>query len=341
MSKKHFLVIRFSSIGDIVLTTAILQSLKNRFGEIEITYLTFDHLKAPLMGHPLINSLLPVSKKGGFKGILEIVKTVKRIHREKPIDLALDLHSNTRTFFLKLLFSKIFYLSLDKRKIERFLLTQFKINLYPFFQKGVEKINERVQRDFAPALGWGSEAPKTHIERERTLDKKIFFMPAAAHPKKQWPLKSFEDLIQSFLTDLKYEDYQFVILGGPNDNFCEPLKKLATDRPKKVVYAQGKFTLDEVISEVATGQLLIGNDTGLCHIAEALNIPVIMFMGPTSEYYGFSPILEKSLLKYEPIKCRPCHHYGAGKCTQPEKFCLTKVDYKEVKDDADRILGVL
>ncbi len=341
MSQRHFLVIRFSSIGDIVLTTSILKSLKKRFGEkTQISFLTFEHFKAPLESHPLIDSLVTVKKEKGIKGILKLAHKVRKINQVKSIDLVLDLHSNTRTMFLKILVPNLFYLSLDKRKIERFLLTKFKINLYKFFQKGLEKINQRIQRDFAPQLGWGEEMEKTLIHRESKKQKKVFFMPAAAHVNKRWPLESFESLIQSFLTDLKYEDYKFVILGGPQDSFMTPLEKLALDRPGRVTYAQGKLSLSEVIDEISTGSLLIGNDTGLCHIAEALGIPIIMFMGPTSEYFGFSPNLESSLLKYESPTCRPCHHFGAGNCSQPQRYCLTKVSFQEVKKDADSILGV-
>lgn len=202
--------------------------------------------------------------------------------------------------------------------------------------KEKENLIYRNFKDLAEPLGLQNLNPlnyTTHISlRSERSEKLIVLAPGAAHKKKRWPESSFFNLAKNLLEDKKFEDYKIKVLAGPDDLFCKIFDELSDLSPSRFENLQGKTNLKQTMEVISKAKFLVGNDTGLCHIAEALGIPVIMLMGPTSPYFGFYPYKPSSILLENSVWCRPCHHTGAGKCFRSENYCLTGISVDKVKE---------
>lgn len=358
MAKIHFLVIRFSSLGDIVLNSSIMGHLKAQFGnDIHISFLTSKMFCPLYEGHPAIDSLYGFSREKGIKGLFSLFSEVKKIHQERPIHLFLDLHGTLRSLALRLRFFFIPRLFVDKRTFERTLLTTFKINILSGQGKGIfkrkapphrygELLLARTIEDFKGILALkGVEAkPSGQLSScvqtfrddpgfsltkwglsEADEKKYVVFVPSASFPEKRWPLESFVVLIKQVLTDPQFAHLKFMILAGPDDQFCAVFNQFSEQHPGRFYNLQGKSNFAETAMLVKKALYCVGNDTGVPHIAEAVGTPAIFILGPTGEEFGFYPHLKLSRTVMLRLWCRPCTTNGKGNCIRSERFCLTHI----------------
>jgi len=122
----HILLVRFSSMGDVVLQTATVNWLRSLFkSDIRITFLTSSEFVGLLDRHPEVETVVAFDRKKGEKW-KDLVKKISKIHKSDPIDLILDLHGTLRSFRLKISFWYIPAITVDKRRWERFLLTKMR-----------------------------------------------------------------------------------------------------------------------------------------------------------------------------------------------------------------------
>lgn len=358
MAKIHFLVIRFSSLGDIVLNSSILGHLKQRYGEnIHISFLTSKMFCPLYEGHPHIDSLYGFSRQKGLKGLLALFSEVKKIHEERPIDLFLDLHGTLRSLALRFRFFSIPRLFVDKRTVERSLLTAFKMNILSQQGKKQFKRDEvphrfgelllaRTVEDFKGILdiervvrqenGQLSSCTQTFRDdpgfsltkwglAESDAKKYIVLVPSASFPEKRWPLESFVSLVKKVLADSSFDQFKLMVLAGPDDEFCRVFDQFSEAHPGRFFNLQGKSNFAETAMLVKKAAYCVGNDTGVPHIAESVGTPSIFILGPTGEEFGFYPHLKQSRAVMLRLWCRPCTTNGKGNCIRSERFCLTQI----------------
>lgn len=129
MEKFHIVIIRFSSLGDVVLTSSMVSFLRQVWGDkVFISYLTSIPFHSLLESHPAIDKTYGLPRERGWRALLQLKAFVKDIERERRIDLLLDLHGTLRSLFIRLTFPHIPRLSVDKRTLERWILTTFKMD---------------------------------------------------------------------------------------------------------------------------------------------------------------------------------------------------------------------
>jgi len=353
----HLLVVRFSSLGDVVLASSLPKFIKNRWGsKVKISFLTSQGLAPILTDVPWIDQLHTIPRKKGWAGIKEVLKVVKKIRRNHEIDLILDMHGTLRSLLIRFFNWDIPRLFIDKRSFERWLLTGFKIDFLswqrpkPMRLKGFgEPVLARNIRDFqglfdlSPPLyneklsdistvytkekinwnQWG-------IEGENSKNEIICFAPSASFEEKRWPKEKFLQLFETICEDSFFKLFKFVVLAGPDDKFCRIFDPLEKKFAGKFFNLQGKTSLIESALILKECCFCVGNDTGLPHIAESLGIPVITILGPTGEEFGYYPHLEQSLILKKDIWCRPCTTNGKGHCIRSERFCLTTIEPQDV-----------
>ena len=158
----------------------------------------------------------------------------------------------------------------------------------------------------------------------------MVLVPGAAWPLKRWPLQHFKKLIELLPEQL------FVVLGGPEETFCQELEDFFPDRVQSLA---GKLDLRDACSIVARTGLVVAADTGLIHVADLAGTPGLSLMGPTA--FGFCTHPHIHTLEVE-LACRPCTKDGRGRCSQDVyQKCMLEITPQMVAEKALQLLADL
>lgn len=315
-------VFRLSAIGDIVLTTAMLRLLRERFPEAEIHYIIKKQFASLLEANLFIDKLIAFDSSLGFKGLLQLGRQV----RAEQYDIFIDIHKNIRSVICRNFAGAKETLSFKKNLLKRTALTVGKLDLYekydPVFLRFINTLERyKVQYD-----GQGTELHIAEKSRQRvrsllpdTGNKLVVLCPGASFPTKQWPEEYLLELAQRIK---KETSAQIVFHGGPAEqSICEKLSS-QTD----AVSLAGKLNLNESAALTERASLVVANDTGMLHISEAMKTPVVGIYGPTAKQLGYYPILPDSTVAEVDLPCRPCTKMGKETC--PEKHFKCMLDLK-------------
>jgi heptosyltransferase-2 len=324
------LIIRFSSFGDIVQAMGVLAPIKKSFSDARIDWVCRQDMQTFLEGQSHISKLWIFDRKLGLKGLWSLSRELSLENYTHLYDAHSSLRSLWLRFFLWLLGFRGKVIVRSKERWRRFLLFKLRKNTFENPYKGVNSylaplkqwnINgDAVQLKFQ---GWGQ------IQVDR-LNEKICLVPSAAWEMKRWPLEYWKELI------VLLPNEEFVVLGGPEDHFCE---ELVSVDPSRVVNLAGKLNFKESALVVQGSKLCISADTGLLHIADHTGTPAIALIGPTA--FGF-PYFSQTEVMGVDLPCRPCTKDGRGKCSQSiYKRCLIEITPASVSLKAQQILSKL
>jgi len=321
-----FLIIRFSSIGDIVLTTPVIRCLKKQVPDAEVHFLTKDNFRSVVEHNPYIDKLHVLAHS--WELMIEELKT-------EDYDYIIDLHHNTKTLRVKRALRKKSF-SFYKLNIQKYISTALKIKLLPkvtiinrYLQTvesfGVKNDGAGLDYFIAPnELTKREDIPASHYAGY------IACVIGAAHFTKRWPVHKWKE----FCSGMKHP---IILLGGPED--AANGNEIASVDPDKVYNACGKFKLNESADLVRKAKLVITNDTGLMHIAAAYKKPVISLWGNTVPafgmfpYYGMAPVSDV-ILQTKKLWCRPCSKIGFNKCPLGHFKCMEKIAVPELLERA-------
>ena len=317
------LVVRFSSIGDIVLTTPILRGLKEQIKDVEIHYLTKKAFLPILKHNPRIDKIFTIDKN-----IDEVITDLK----SEKYDFIVDLHNNLRTQTLKLKLrrpSKAF----NKLNWQKWLLVKFKINRLPklhivdrYFST-VASLN--VKNDEKPCEYFIAKAEEVDVEKSFHVKPKEFVGIAigAQFKTKKMPKKMLIQLISKLADPV-------VLLGGEMDTNLanEIIEALPNCSIKN---ACGGFSLSESASIVKQCKRLITNDTGMMHIASCFAVPISSVWGNTVPDLGMYPYYPNNKDNYsvhevKGLSCRPCSKIGFQECPKKHFDCMMKQNVDEI-----------
>ena len=329
-----FLIIRFSSIGDIVLTTPVIRCLKKQVADAEVHFLTKESFHSIVEHNPYIDKIHL------FSHSWELM-----IHELKleEYDHIIDLHHNLRTLRVKQLLDKPSY-SFNKLNIQKYIYVNLKWNVMPdvhIVDRYLETVEPfGVKNDEAGLDYFISE--KDEIKRNDIpashLAGYIGIVIGAAHNTKKYPVHKLKELCARL-------DHPVILLGGKEDR--ENGDEIASADTIKVYNACGKFNLNESADLVRKAKVIVSNDTGLIHIAAAFKKPVISLWGNTVPsfgmypYYGASPQPSPKerafghsemfdILQVTKLKCRPCSKIGYNKCPKKHFKCMENIEVSEV-----------
>lgn len=310
MSHKKILVIRLSSIGDLVLTNFIYKALKEKYPNSEIHVLTKKEYADVIRYNPFIDKLILFNKKQSF---CMLIKNIKK----ENFNLIIDLHNNLRSNILKLSV-KSQHLTYKKESWKRLLLVKTKINLL--------KKKKTILEKYASTIGIKNNIsnfiviPEFIINKleSRLIDNEfkqghfITISKEARWSTKQWD--KFESLIEQLLKQKK----RVVVIGKKNSGM-KFNSSLFLD-------LSGQLSLIESAAVIKLSSQFIGNDTGLMHIADALKVPLITIWGPTVQEFGFSPQSKEShIVEINDLNCRPCSTHGSKICPKGHFKCMKMI----------------
>jgi heptosyltransferase-2 len=310
---KKILIIRFSSLGDIILSFPLINALKKEYPESEIHYLT----------------------KSAYKAILELNQAISKIilFNDQPLselkseiknggyDLVLDIHKNFRSI-LHTLFSGLNVKRYRKDTIKKFLLVKFKINLFneitPVYKKYIKTVGDEFAKKY---LHYTS----TELEFDRTPQydfKYIVIAPSSKHFTKTYPKDKFIDFI-------KTSSFKVILVGDESNKdkeICEYIEN-ETD----AINLCGRLSYAELANVVFNSEYVITNDSAILHFSEMLGKKVKAIFGSTVKEFGFFPQLENSVVfENKNLKCRPCTHIGLPACPLGHFKCMNEIQLEKL-----------
>ncbi len=305
------LLIRFSSVGDILLLNDAIKFLKAQGKNTEIFLLTKYIYKdiADIFG---INCITLKKSNGFFDTIKNLKKLVDHIN-EKKIDAIFDFQNNIKSrlilFWVKVNNKFVF----NKKTIKRRFMVLFK-----WFLNEKESIAERYLKLVAYAFKCHKE--NIQIDKKSINNKKI--KTIVIHPGAKWKLKRwpyYSELIR-LLRNLK--DIKVILIGLKEE--VEKKDDLLYIKGRNIINRIGQTDLKDLYKIIQKSDFFIGNDTMVSHMAAISNVPGIVLMGPTVKSFGF--ISEKKFFVIEKdIVCRPCHLHGGNNCPIETFNCMKDI----------------
>lgn len=320
-----FLLIRFSSIGDIVLTTPVIRCLKKQVPDAEIHFLTKDSFRSVVEHNPYIDKLHVLAHS--WELMIEELKL-------EQYDYIIDLHHNTKTLRVKKAL-KVKAFSFYKLNIQKYFYTAFKINLLPKVHI-VDRYLKTVASFGVKNDGAGLDyfiAKEEEVKRQDIPASHhagyIACVIGAAHGTKRWPVNKWIEFCSTL-------EHPIILMGGKED--ADNGNIIAAIDPVKIYNACGKFKLNESADLINKAKLVISNDTGLMHIAAAYKKPIISLWGNTVPSFGMYPYYGNKftgaqsfdILQVNKLWCRPCSKIGYDKCPLGHFKCMQKITSNEV-----------
>ena len=321
---KKILILRFSSIGDIVLTTPVIRCIKTQLPETEIQYATKKHYASILNANPYISKLHLFEDK-------KLPALMDDLAKEK-FDLVIDLHNNLRTFLIK---NNLNIASNTFRKInfQKWLMVKLKINRLPDKHivdryldttKELGIVNDGKgldyfipEKDEVPV----QQLPFTHLAGYCVI------VVGAKHFTKQIPMVKLEELCSKIKIPI-------LLLGGPDDVYLG--LQLENKDHFKISSACGRYNINQSAAVIKRAKYIITPDTGMMHIAAAFNKRIISIWGGTEKRLGFTPYLVNNstsvIIENNQLSCRPCHRFGLDKCPKGHFKCMMDLDMQKVVD---------
>lgn len=313
---KKVLVIRFSSIGDIVLTTPVLRCIKNSFPEAEIHYITKASFSFLLQKNPNVDFIHTWE---------DFVKSPNLI-ANLGFDAVVDLHKNLRSSKVKKVVDARVY-SFDKLNIKKWLYVNFKSNIMP----DVHIIERYLFQLEELGISYDDKGLDYFYSKEVALPSDLnaneyfVLVMGAAHATKQIPNELFTRIIP------KLGSSKLVLLGGKEER--EKAEALQAKFPELVNYC-GSLSLDESAKVVEHSKAVVTSDTGLMHIAAAFNKKIAVLWGNTTPELGMFPFECDDFKNFEvaDLSCRPCSKIGKKKCPKGHFKCMINQNESAIAD---------
>lgn len=324
------LVARFSSLGDIVLTTPVLLALRERYPEAQIDFLLKEQYLPLLQNHPSHCGLIPLSEElrkdsGAYLNFCDGL-------RDKGYGLVVDLQGNGRSYVLR---KRIYrdWVKVGKQTLKRILLVKFGIGRkkYPDVRRRFLKplrdlgIDDRIipaRAILAVEEDEISMARKKFFGDKSTDDSLVAIHPGSKWALKEWGLEKFIRLAMQLLEEGSNILWFGEPFGGASEN---------------ITFAENT-TLRELMALISISDVFIGNDSGPLHIAEGLGTPAVGIFGPTHPALGYSPNNPDSIVLGVDLKCRPCTLYGNGKCKHQTRLCMDGITVEASKEAVHSLL---
>ena len=324
MQPIRFLILRFSSIGDIVLTTPVVRALKKQVKDAEIHYFTKPEYAEILTSNPYIDKIHTLQE--------DLSKQIKAL-KEENIDYIIDLHHNLRTARIKKGMGNVSF-TLDKLNAKKWLLVNFKINKLPD-KHLVDRYFETVSVFDAEKDGKGLDyfiPPGDEVDVE-TLPSGfqngyIGFVIGAGHNTKRLTKEKIINIVRLL-------NYPVIMLGGKEEK--ETGKEIVESVEGAVYNACGEYSINQSASIVKNAKVIITHDTGLMHVASAFKKKIISIWGNTVPDFGMYPYLpdkDSVIFENKGLYCRPCSKIGYKKCPKKHFRCIKELDDKKIASTA-------
>jgi lipopolysaccharide heptosyltransferase II len=323
---RRILLIRLSSVGDVVLATAVLGGLRRQYPEAHIAWLVDRGYQDLLTRQPVLDQVFVFDAKGRHRGALGR----KRLATEMgSVDLLIDLQNKARPLLLGRLLQpqkKIVWVKRRGWDLLRTLFGRGRILSAPHqVQRYLDLLGvAEKERSSQPTIFADPKrvAGFLAIKQSRTL---VGIVPSARHETKTWPKEHLLVLAQA----CQEAGHELVFLSGPKDD--ARVFELGRSLPRKPILALAEGGLDELTALIASCDVVVSPDSGPAHMAAALNVPLVVLFGPTDPL-RWAPLGKRVRVLSLNLKCSPCSNYGGPKCPEGSHSCLRQIHPHQVME---------
>ena len=308
---KKILVIRLSSIGDIVLTTPLLRSIQSVWPGAKIDYCTKAQFVTLFAANPRISTIYTLEAPPS-----------------NAYDLVVDLQNNLRSHAIVRSLHKERLVRYRKSNWKKWLLVQCKINFYGTYRSVVDRYRDALKEFALSGDSLGCELYPSPSERAFASTffdggkKTLALCFGAKHFTKRYPPRSFAALLILLLRETQL---QILLLGGKEDaqQASEIMEALPAASRPMVLNLAGKCSIMQTAAILERSDAVLCNDTGLMHIASAFGKKLFLLFGSSSSAFGFLPYhAQYDLFQVEGLPCRPCSHIGRDHCPKGHFRCM-------------------
>lgn len=333
----RILCVRFSSIGDVLLTTPLVRALQRRHPDAELYFVTKRAMAPLVVENPHLTQVVELAPHERITDLARRLRALGPTH-------GLDLHGSLRSTALRWLVP-CQWSGYSKRKFARTTLISTKINIYGKHVSVPERYFEAAQAldvepDGGPPeffLAPAARAHMTHWLGELGLDQKPFAViaPGAAHATKRWPIQHWQALTDR----LQQLGYGVVAVGGPDDRALSDALAQSGEAGARLINVTGELSLQETGACLARAAVVVSGDTGVMHMASGVGTRVVALFGPTVEPFGFFPYTNRATVLERDLSCRPCSAMGTERCPLGHHRCLEDILPDQVADAVQQLVA--
>ena len=333
------LVLRLSSIGDIILSSPLIRVIRQSAGkDARIDFVVRKEYAELVRYSHHLSIVHEYDVESGFEGLKELAKALYNEHYE----LVVDIHDSIRTKFLRAACRAKETVVMDKRKFERWLLVNMKRNAYDDNLSVAERYIETVKDYGIENDGKGLEIfiPDTTLFeisgkmaklRLNEFEKVVGICPGSKHFSKRWQKEKFAEVAVKAANEF---NAKVLLFGGTDERYdcrfvAEEIVRQTSE--KNVSNFAGEFSLLETAAALEFCDVVVTNDSGLMHLAAAKQKKIVAIFGSTVEQFGFFPYgTEAIVIENKQLDCRPCTHIGRKSCPKEHFKCMNDISVGEV-----------
>ncbi len=339
------LIIRFSSLGDILLSSPLVRILREKFPNANIDYLTKSNYADLVKFNPNITSVIELRTD-----LKDELRTLKEQIQNSRYDVILDIHNSIRSRYIRFFSGAKYQGVVNKRIFKRFFLVTFKWNFYKEIISVADRYIETARRlgiendvrgleIFVPEeniLTVNAMLDKYKLNRYNIV---IGIAPCAKHFTKCWLQNRFIEL--GFRLTKLYSA-KILIFGNKNEqDYCNDMAQMINAKASASVAESfaGKLTLLETAAALDHCSIVITNDSGIMHLAAARKKKILAIFGSTVKEFGFYPYgTDYILIEAANVTCRPCSHIGLAKCPKKHFRCMNEIQVDDVMNNVKRFI---
>jgi ADP-heptose:LPS heptosyltransferase len=341
--KKHILVMRFSSMGDVAMTVPVVKALLAQNPELQITYISRPQFAGFFANIPNLN-FFTADLDNNYKGFRGIAKLYRQLKKLSKYDAVADLHDSLRTKILRRLFSLTGtpYAFIDKGRAEKKLLTRFP-------NKSLKPLKRTVERyaDVFRGLGYVIELGYKLTKQPQPLTADIIAItgdkaqpwvgisPFAKHVGKTYPREKMDEVIN----ELSRQDIKvFLFAGSPIEKeICESWAAVY----ENVISVVRRLSMEQELIFINNLDVMLSMDSAGMHLASLEGTAVVSIWGATHHYAGFLGYgqSEDNIVAND-IECRPCSVYGDRPCFRKDYACMHRIQTKMILERLNKFTSL-
>ena len=324
---QRILIVQTAFIGDVILITPLIRAVKELYPEAAIDALVVPAAAMLLHNNPHLNDVLSYPKR---QSPLRAMLTMIRDLKARQYDMAISPHSSGRTHLLLYLAGIPIRVGFDRGTLP-YLLT-----LKTPHPKGIHKIAKNLSllkllspKDFdMQSELFPSDKDKAAVaEMMQPFEGKrlLAIAPGSVWATKCWPLQYYIELAKGLIR----RDYAILLIGGKEDKAkCDAIEDHLGSQ--QLLNLAGRTNLLESAVAISRCAAMICNDSGALHLANAMQVKVFAFFGPTVQRIGYYPYREGDRVFEIELDCRPCSSHGPQKCPYKHHNCMRLIKPESV-----------
>lgn len=347
----HFLLFRFSAMGDVALLTPVVQAVTQQYPDARITLVTRPKF-AVFFGQFANVDVVGIDFDREYRGLPGLYRLFSELRQRASFGLIVDLHQNLRSAVLKSLFrlAGVPSVTLDKGRADKKALTRLRNKIRRALPHSVERYAQTFSRAGLPvqpdpAFRFGSFAAAeaelaTFLNRQSPMPNVpwLGIAPFAQHVQKMWPFERFGPLLNRVLAE---QPVQVFLFGGGAAEVAQ-LGTLQQRFPQTILVA-GQLSMAAELALIQRLSGMVCMDSGNMHLGALSGVPVVSIWGATHPDAGFGPwgqgddaILQ---IPVDQLTCRPCSVFGNKPCWRGDLACLNDISVEAVAERVARLLA--